>query len=48
MGNGRSQIVIGIHETGRARDDTMTVVVRIIAERHIKSIFERDQIRHGV
>ena len=46
--DGHGQIMVGIHQSGAAGDDAVTVVVGIVAESHIKLIFEMDQTGHGV
>ena len=48
IGDGRGQVMVGVHEAGRAGHDAMPVVVRVIAEGDVKAVLERDEIRHRI
>ena len=48
VGDGGGQIVIGIHQAGRARDNAVAIVVGIAGEGEIVLVLERDQAGHGV
>ena len=43
--DGNRQIVVRVHQT-RRRDDTVTVVVRVVGEREVKLVAQRQQARH--
>ena len=42
------QVMIGIHQSRRRRNDAVPVRVRVVAERHLILIFQPDQPRHRV
>jgi len=46
--DGHSEVVIGIHQTGRTGDNAVPVIVGIVAKGDIETIFQRDEIRHGI
>ena len=48
IGNRRREVMVGIHQARAARHDAVPVGVGIVAEGDIESIFEPDQVRHGV
>ena len=46
--NRNGQIMIRVHQTRRRRDDAVTVAVRIVRERDLVSILQRNEARHRI
>ena len=46
--NRHRQVVIGIHQSRRRRDDPVAIVVGVVGERDVEAIAHRDERRHRV
>ena len=48
IADGHRQIMVGVHQTGGWRDDTVPVRIRVVGEREAVLIFESHQPGHRI